>query len=81
MSVSRICEYTVLNINIFNVEYHAIIEIVELGRVEYANIEVLAHSHHTKMRKKVHFGTTMREAKINVFGHFFKWRVPKGDPE
>ena len=46
LSASRICEYTVLNINIFNVEYHAIIEIVEYesGRVEYANIEVLGHS-------------------------------------
>ena len=34
-SASRICEYIVLNINIFNVEYHAIIEIVECesGRV------------------------------------------------
>ena len=28
------CEYTVLNINIFNVEYHAIIEIVESGHVD-----------------------------------------------
>ena len=28
-NASRICEYTVLNINIFNVEYHAIFEIVE----------------------------------------------------
>ena len=26
--------YIVLNINIFNVEYHAIIEIVESGRVD-----------------------------------------------
>ena len=34
-SASRICEYIVLNINIFNIEYHAIIEIVECesGRV------------------------------------------------
>ena len=45
-SASRICEYIVLNINIFYVEYHGIIEIVEYesGRVEYANIEVLGHS-------------------------------------
>ena len=33
-SASRICEYIVLNINIFNVEYDAIIEIVESGRVD-----------------------------------------------
>ena len=33
-SASRICEYIVLNINIFNVKYHAIIEIVESGRFE-----------------------------------------------
>ena len=34
-SASQICDYTVLNINIFNVKYHAISEIVELSRVEY----------------------------------------------
>ena len=35
-SASQICEYIVLNINIFNVEYHANIEIVEYesGRVD-----------------------------------------------
>ena len=33
-SASRICEYILLNIKIFNVEYHAIIEIVESSRVE-----------------------------------------------
>ena len=31
-SASQICEYIVLNINIFNVKYHAIIEIVESSR-------------------------------------------------
>ena len=50
LKYGRICEYIVLNINIFNVEYHAIIEIVECesGRVAQkwssASIEVLGHS-------------------------------------
>ena len=53
--------YVVLNINIFNVEYHAIIEIVESSRlkknsrVEYVNIEILAHSLQEKSNIKLGF--------------------------
>ena len=35
----RICKYIVLNINIFNVEYHVIIEIVESRRIESSRVD------------------------------------------
>ena len=38
---SQICEYIVLNINIFNAEYHAIIEIVECESVAQKMAELL----------------------------------------
>ena len=41
----KVWEYIVLKINIFNVQYHDIIEIVRVAqKVKYANIKVLAHS-------------------------------------